>query len=135
MQQDQGNKRIFTIKNVHLISSVLVIIPVAIAYGVMPGITMPMLFDFPVETVDLTHVFRAVMGLYFAIAGIWIAGIFNPQYWKMATIVNIIFMGGLAAGRMTSLLIDGIPSLLLWLGCIAEAAYALWGYINLKKYT
>lgn len=119
------------IKNLHLSTSTLVIIVVALTYGVFPNKILPLLFDFNVESTDLKNVFRAIMGLYLGMAGYWIIGIIKPQHWRAATLTNIIFMGGLAFGRMLSLLIDGI-SIPYTKGMLLEFIFMIWGIYNLK---
>lgn len=121
------------IKNAHLIISIIVLLPVALCYGISPGSILPLWFDFKVETVDLHQVFRAIMGLYLGNIIIWGAGILYPAYWKMATVMNVVFMSGLAFGRLISLLIDGLPSTVWQVGFLMEVGLAIWGIVNLKK--
>jgi hypothetical protein len=121
-------------KNFHLITSVILIIPIALVYGLYPGSILPKLFDLKIEGSDLTNIFRAIMGLYLGMATIWIIGIFKPKFWTTATITNIVFMGGLAFGRLLSLILDGLPSVYLSTGFILELVFAFWGLRNLKKY-
>jgi Domain of unknown function (DUF4345) len=121
-------------KNVHLLISTVIIAIVAFAYGLFPTISLPWLFDFNVESTDLKMVFRATMGLYIGLAGLWIAGIFKPHLWRTATISNVIFMLGLAAGRLISLLIDGIPSEVFLYGFFVELVLGIWGLRNLYQH-
>lgn len=100
-----------SIKNLHLIISIILIIPIALIYGLYPKIILSKLFDIKVETINLTNIFRAMMGLYLGISTIWIIGIIKPKFWVTATLTNIVFMGGLAAGRLLSLALDGLPSI------------------------
>jgi hypothetical protein len=122
------------IKNLHLAISVILIIPVALVYGLKPGFILPKLFDFKIQSNDLAGIFRATMGLYLGMTTIWIMGIFKPKYWMLATITTIVFMGGLAMGRLLSLVVDGIPSSCLLFGFIVESALAFLGLKNLRKY-
>ena len=121
-------------KNTHLITSVLLLSFIALAYGVSPHTVLPLVFDFKVESVDLQHVFRAIMGLYLGNIALWTMGVLNPAYWRAATIANVVFMVGLAAGRLLSLLLDGLPSPVLQAGLVGETGFAIWGMVNLKKY-
>lgn len=124
--------RIFCIRNLHLGISATIVGIVGLSYGICPSILLPFLFDFKVESVDLSHVFRAMMGLYLGFASFWIIGIFKFEHWRNATLSNIIFMGGLAFGRMVSILVDGIPSVLFLIGTVMEILFMLWGILNLK---
>jgi len=124
------NKRI--LKNLHLIISLLIVIPAALIYGIDPTKNLPLLFDFSVNSVDLKNIFRAIMTLYLAISAVWILGILKPKFWGIATIVNIIFMGGLGLGRLISLLLDGMPSALFFYGMMGEFVLAVFGIIQLQ---
>lgn len=121
-------------RNSHLTVSTVVIIPVALAYGLYPQMILPLLFDFKVEAINLANVFRGMMGLYLGMSVIWIMGIIKSRLWFTATITNIAFMGGLAVGRLVSLAVDGVPNIYFLVGLVLEAVLAIWGIENLKKY-
>lgn len=121
-------------QNLHLIISVLIVIPAALLYGLFPDKALPFFFDFEVRTTDLKNVFRAIMGLYLAFAVIWILGIFKADFWKIATISNFVFMFGLVFGRMLSILLDGIPSPAFSMGIIGELILGLFALYQYRKY-
>ena len=121
-------------QNLHLIISSGIVIPVAFVYGLFPKTILPQLLDFSVETTDLANVFRAIMGLYLAFAFLWILGMLKPDYWKAATISNILFMAGLGFGRIISLLLDGFPSAVFLIGTAGELVLAIFGMIQLQHY-
>jgi hypothetical protein len=123
-----------TVSSLHLMVSILIIIPIALAYGLYPKIILPLLFDFNVDAINLVNIFRAMMGLYLGMSVIWIMGIIKSKFWITATITNITFMGGLALGRLVSLAIDGVPGIYFLIGFIVEVFLAIWGLKNLKKY-
>ncbi len=108
-------------------------LPVAIAYGTAPESLLHNFFDFTLTTPDLKNIFRAIMGLYFAMISIWILGIVRYRYWRFATIVSVFFMGGLGSGRLLSVLLDGPPSRKFLIGMILEILLATWGLINLRS--
>lgn len=120
-------------KNLHLTISAILIIVIALGYGLFPNEVLSRLFSFTVDSPDLKQVFRATMGLYLAMTAFWIYGIYNPAYWRSATIANVLFMSGLAAGRVFSLAADGVPSTLFLIGLALELILACWGMWNLKK--
>ena len=126
-------KTTFLLKNLHLIISSLIVVPVAFTYGILPNKILPLFLDFKVETKDLHNVFRAIMGLYLAFSVFWILGIFKSNYWYAATLSNMLFMLGLACGRIVSLLLDGMPSLVFFVGTIGELILALYAFYQLKK--
>lgn len=74
------------------------------------------------------------MGLYLGMAVFWLIGIFKPSHWRIATMSNVLFMIGLALGRIISLITDGIPSIPFSIGLALELTLALWGIKNLNKY-
>ena len=126
-------KTTFLLKNLHLIISTLIVVPVAFTYGILPNKILQLFLDFKVETKDLHNVFRAIMGLYLAFSVFWILGIFKSNYWYAATLSNMLFMLGLACGRIVSLLLDGMPSLVFFVGTIGELILALYAFYQLKK--
>jgi hypothetical protein len=124
---------IYKFKNLHLGLSSLTVIGVGLTYGISPNQILPFFFDFKVESIDLNNVFRAIMGLYLGLAFYWLFGVFKTEYWRNATLISVIFMGGLAFGRIISIILDGIPSLPFSIGTILEILFMFWGIKNLKK--
>jgi hypothetical protein len=123
---------VFKVKNLHLGFTALIIIGVGLTYGINPSKILPLFFDFKVESVDLSNVFRALMGLYLCLAAYWILGILKPAHWRNATLLSTLFMGGLALGRIISVFLDGIPSFGFSFGTVLEIALMLWGIMNLN---
>ena len=121
-------------KNIHLIISTAIVIPVALVYGIFPKTILPHLLDFTPQTTDLSNMLRAIMGLYLASATLWVMGIVKPGYWKVATRSNIVFMGGLAFGRIISLPLDGFPSTVFIVGLAGELILAVFGILQLRKF-
>lgn len=121
------------VTNLHLLLSAIFIIPIAFVYGLYPRKILPQLFDFTISGTDLSNIFRAIMGLYLAMGIFWIIGTVKPGLWHAATIANIVFMSGLAAGRMVSLILDGAPSFYFSTGFVVEVLLAAWGIMNLRN--
>lgn len=119
------------LKNLHLIISVLIVIPVAFVYGFNPEF----LFDIHPKSIDELNVFSAIMGLYISFALIWLLGIYKTKYWTAATIANAVFMFGLGFGRCLSIICDGIPSNLFLFGVIGEVLLGFLSVFQLKKYS
>jgi len=130
--QNSGNQYI-NFKNSHLIISLILVVPIAFVYGLFPAYVLPEIFDFNVDTIDLTNIFRAIMILYLGNSVIWFLGIINFKFWQTSTIMNIVFMASLTLGRTISLIVDGIPSTVFVIGLIVEFALAVFGIIQLKK--
>jgi len=120
-------------KNLQLTLSAIVVISISFVYGGNPSVFLPYVFGFDVIDIDLKNIFRAIMGLYLAISCFWIYGIRNKNYWESATLVNILFMGGLALGRLVSTILDGISPQFV-VGFILEFIFMLWGIYNLRQH-
>lgn len=114
--------------NLHLIISSIVVLPGAIIYGFQSNL----LFNAPINTIDHATIFKAIMGLYLGFASLWILGIFKENYWKTATISNMIFMLGLGFGRIISLIVDGIPSTIFVLGLFGELILGFYALYQIK---
>lgn len=121
-------------KNIHLIISTLIIVPVALTYGLLPSGFFENILHFKFENIELSGIFRALMGLYIAMTVFWIIGIYKSKFWIAATLSNVFFMSGLAVGRLISILLDGIPLPIFLVGFILEILLAVWGIFNLRKY-
>ncbi len=117
----------------YLLVSAAGLTAVALGYGVAPATVLPKLLDITVEGIDLTHVFRAIMGLYLGMIVLWVLGAFRPSLTRAAVIAEIAFMSGLAVGRVLSIVVDGMPSIALVGYTGVEIAMAAWGMLVLKK--
>lgn len=121
-------------KNFHLLLSSVIVIAAALIYGLSPTSVLPKLFDFQVQTPDLSNVFRAIMGLYLSFASFWIVGILQSKYWKAATISQVLFMCGLAFGRIISVFLDGMPSAIFSFGILGELILGVFGWYQCQTY-
>jgi Domain of unknown function (DUF4345) len=104
-----------------------------LGYGIAPKIVLPLLLDVRLETVDMLNICRAIMSLYLAFSVLLLLGIFNRKYWFAATLANIFLMGGLAFGRLLSLILDDFPSPIFLWGMLGEAVLAVFAFYQLKK--
>jgi hypothetical protein len=116
-------------RNLHLILSILVVVPVACVYGFQPNI----LFNVTINSIDEATIFKAIMGLYLGFSILWMIGILKPAFWKAATVSNLIFMLGLAFGRIISMFFDGMPSTIFVLGTIGELTLGFYACYQLKQ--
>ena len=101
------------------------LVPIALGYGAMPSTSLDFLFGITVDTTNLTHIMRAVMGLYFGMVLIWVWGAFDKQMTSPALIICAVFMLGLAAGRILSFIVDGMPHWLLIIYAVLEIVLGL----------
>lgn len=96
-----------------LIFCALGLVPIALGYGAVPSTSLDALFGITVDTTNLTHIMRAVMGLYLGMVVLWLWGAFSRSMEEPALVACAIFMLGLAAGRILSFVVDGLPHWLL----------------------
>ena len=101
------------------------LVPIALGYGAKPSTSLDVLFGITVDTTNLTHIMRAVMGLYLGMVVIWVWGAFKKQMAAPALVSCAVFMLGLAAGRILSFVIDGMPHWLLVVYAVLEIVLGL----------
>jgi len=128
------NSTIFSFKNLHLIISVLVLIPASLVYGLRPDSFWTEIIGLTVTDIDLINIFQAIMGLYLGFALLFLLGILIPSLWYTASLSNIVFMGGLGLGRTISLLTVGFPSQFYLVGGFLELLLAILGIVIYRKY-
>nr|WP_321233903.1 DUF4345 domain-containing protein [uncultured Psychroserpens sp.] len=119
------------IYKIHLIISVLIVVPVAFVYAFYPDSQ----FELLPKTIDEHNFYKAIMGLYLGFSALWVLGVFKTSYLKTALITNVIFMLGLGCGRLISMALDGIPTSGYIFGTIAElflGFYGIWVLRALK---
>ena len=112
---------------IFLVVAAVGLVPIALGYGLSPVDSMSMLFSIDASTVNASHIFRAVMGLYLALVIFWLFGALRtslrlPALWSLT-----VFMFGLAAGRALSLLLDGMPHPLLSIYLLLELGFGTTG--------
>ena len=112
-------------ESIFLMVAAVGLMPIALAYGLVPATTVPMLYGVEIDSINLTHIFRAVMGLYLAMIVFWILGATRESLRFSALCSMVVFMGGLAVGRLLSLFFDGIPGTLLVIYLLLELGFAL----------
>lgn len=110
------------------------LVPIALGYGVAPQQSLEYLFAVSVQNVNGTHIFRAVMGLYLGLAAFWVVGAYKAHLRQAALYSLVVFMLGLAAGRLLSLVVDGVPHWLLLAYLGLELGIGLVGLLLLKRH-
>jgi predicted membrane protein len=121
------------IRQMFLLVAAIGLLPIALSYGLIPQKSLRYLFDITVSDPNSIHIFRAVMGLYLALIIFWLIGAFRVQVRQAALYSLIVFMFGLAAGRILSLIIDGMPHWLLAVYLVLELVFAVLGILLIKK--
>ena len=109
------------------------LVPIALGYGLVPEKSMDYLFGISVTGINHAHILRAVMGLYLALVIFWVIGTFKVQLRQAALYSLVVFMFGLAAGRILSIIVDGVPNWLLILYTVLELGFGAIGLFLLKK--
>jgi amino acid permease len=120
-------------QKIFLLSASIGLFPIALSYGAAPGQSLSALFSFSVDTVNETHIFRAVMGLYLAFVVFWLMGVKDDKLTRPAIMGLVVFMLGLALGRTLSLLVDGPAHWLLMAYALIEYLFAFVGIRLLKN--
>ena len=107
------------------------LVPIALGYGAKPSASLDSLFGITVDTTNLAHIMRAVMGLYLGMVVLWLWGALKPSMAGPALAACAVFMLGLAAGRLLSFILDGMPH---WLLIVYAALEIVLGLIALTLY-
>ncbi|GEM81501.1 DUF4345 domain-containing protein [Vibrio superstes] len=96
-------------QNLFLLTAALGIFPVAMSYGLFPQL----FFGIETNSIEITNILRAIMGLYTAMGIYWLLAAFKPQLTLSALYSVVVFMGGLALARVISINLDGMPNMIL----------------------
>jgi hypothetical protein len=116
-----------------LVLTAIGLVPIALGYGVAPQQSLESQFAVSIQNVNGAHIFRAIMGLYLALATFWVIGAFNSHLRQAALYSLVVFMLGLAAGRLLSLVVDGVPNRLLMIYLALELVIGLVGLLLLRR--
>jgi hypothetical protein len=124
--------KVNTITKIHLVISVLVVVPVAFIYGFNPDLE----FDIQLKTIDEHNQFKAIMGLYLGFSVLWTLGILKANYLRIALVTNTVFMLSLGFARLLSWFLDGAPTFAYQYGTFAELLLGFYGFwvLNSKYY-
>jgi len=110
------------------------LVPIALGYGAKPSVSLDVAFGIAVDTTNLTHIMRAVMGLYLAMVVLWVWGAFNKRMTLPALVGCAVFMLGLAAGRLLSFALDGMPHWVLVVYAVLEIVLGLGAVAIYRQY-
>ncbi len=118
---------------IFLLVAAVGLLPIALSYGLDPQASLGYLFGMTVEGTNSAHIFRAVMGLYLALIIYWILGARSAPFTRPALYSLIVFMFGLAAGRVLSFLVDGVPHWILSVYLLLEVLFGVAGVTMVRK--
>lgn len=113
MPESAATPRSNKLMRLFLLGAALLLVPIALNYGLAPSTTLPMFLTIPDLSTDQTHIYRGVMCLYLGVGLFWAVSAFTPSWQRVAVITAIGFAWSIAAGRIISLVVDGWPSPLL----------------------
>lgn len=111
----------------YLLFIAVLLVPIALGYGIDPAAVLPKFLNIEVEGTDQTQIFRALMCLYLGASMFWAIAAFKPEWRRVAVIWAVFFALSLAVGRVISIVVDGPPSRLLDLYLAVEVLGGLWG--------
>ena len=89
-----------------LLASGISVILIGLLYGIAPKAIFEGIVGLSLQSNEM-HVFRAIMGLYCGIGGLLLIGAFYKEYFRPALLLETVFLGGLAGGRLLSFAVDG----------------------------
>lgn len=121
------------LRQLFLISTAIGLVPIALSYGLAPQQSLSQLFGLQVDSVNGFHIFRAITGLYLALALFWVMGALRAGLRQAALLSLVVFMLGLAIGRVVSILVDGMPNTLLQVYLLLELGIGVVGLLLLKR--
>ena len=121
------------IRQIYLLFTAVGLLPIALSYGLIPQKSMSYLLNITVSDKNLIHIFRAIMCLYLALSLFWIIGVSKVHLRQAALYSLIVFMFGLAAGRILSFIIEGTPHWLLIVYLLLELGFGTIGLLLVKK--
>jgi hypothetical protein len=116
------SKRAERLMRAYLLFAAVLLVPIALNYGIAPAATLPRFLNIAVEGNDQIQIFRALMCLYFASSAFWAIAAFKHDWQR-----PVMFAFSLAIGRAISLLVDGPASALLDVYLGVEMAGGLLG--------
>lgn len=120
-------------RNLHLYLSALIVIPTAFYYADFSFLNTFFLVDGRLS-VNMYSQMMAIASLYIGCAFIWILGVINIAYWKLATVLNGLFMSCLFVGRVVSFFVSGLPSEVYVYGAFGELILAVFAAYQFRKY-
>ena len=109
----QESRRSERMMRAYLLLVAVLLVPIALSYGIAPATVLPKFLNIKVEGTDQTQIFRALMCLYLAASTFWAIAAFTPAWQRVAVVWAVFFALSLAIGRVISLVVDGPASRVL----------------------
>ena len=109
------------------------LMPLALSYGADPKSSHNFPFGIILDGANDTHIFLVIMGLYFALSAFLLLGAWKAKMTLPALYCLTVFMFGLAAGRVLSVVIYGNPHRLLFVYFVLEALFGAVGLVMILQ--
>lgn len=107
-----------------LIAAALEILGVGLVYLIAPGFMVAQ-NGITLASVDHVHLVRAAYGgLFVTFGASFLLGALMPALERFALYGLLLFMGGFAFGRLTSILVDGLPGPTFLIALASELLFA-----------
>jgi hypothetical protein len=110
-----------------------ILVPPALSYGIDPAAVLPKTMTIAVGGTDQIEMLRAIMGLYLGMTVFCAIAAFTPAWRHVAVIWAVFFLYSIAAGRILSLVVDGVPSPILLFYMAVELAAGTLGLLVLAR--
>ncbi|MGH8444851.1 MAG: DUF4345 domain-containing protein [Solimonas sp.] len=101
------------LQRIYLFLAFFMVAGIALLYGLCPEYFAGHFLGVDPLDVSFKHILRAMMGLYLAFGFYWLWSAFDASRAMTGLVTILIFDGGLLAGRLLSLAVDGMPAPLL----------------------
>ena len=112
-------------KKILLISASLGIGVIGVGYLISPEL-MYGLYDIEINSINEFNMVRAAYGgLFLSFSVIFFIGAINEKISLLSLVSLFAFMSGFALGRITSIIIDGAPSILIFGLLLCELFYSI----------
>lgn len=105
------------------------LMPLALSYGADPESSHNFPFGITIDGTNDTHIYQAIMGLYFALSTFWLLGAWKEKLTIPALYCLTVFMFGLAAGRALSVVIFGKAHWLMFVYFVLEVLFGAVGLV------
>lgn len=101
--------------------------PIVFAAGLSYGFFPDEFLELQPNSADEHNFHKAITGLYFGCAFLWILDLKKKSLFKTALLSHIFFMTPMGICRLISIVMDGLPSTLYVFGTIGELVLGLYG--------
>lgn len=117
--------RLDAMRKVVLVVAIVVLTPIGLSYALAPAHVLPELMEIGVDTVDAANTMRSVGGIIFAGVVLFGCGLARASMRLPALYALLACTSGLSCGRIVSILVDGLPTVVPMVYLALEFSTAL----------